>query len=107
MKEMVTLSSRYGIVTPYTSFLVQEPSLVLSQEGRDQLGRGAFRRRRTRHRGRCAGATESLVGGDRSGQTAVAKADAESALAASEQAAAPASLRRPRHCSRSATGPSC
>ena len=39
MKEIVTLSSRYGIVTPYTSFLVQEPSLALSQEGRDQLGR--------------------------------------------------------------------
>jgi Ca-activated chloride channel homolog len=35
VKEIVTLSSRYGIVTPYTSFLVQEPSMALSQEGRD------------------------------------------------------------------------
>ena len=41
VKEIVTLSSRYGIVTPYTSFLVQEPSMALSQEGRDQLGPGA------------------------------------------------------------------
>ena len=40
VKEIVTLSSRYGIVTPYTSFLVQEPNMALSQQGRDQLGRG-------------------------------------------------------------------
>lgn len=31
---IVTLSLRYGIITPYTSFLVEEPTNVLSQEGR-------------------------------------------------------------------------
>ena len=36
--EIVALSSRYGIVTPYTSFLVREPSLALGQEGRVELG---------------------------------------------------------------------
>ena len=41
--------------------------------------------------GAAPAAMEPLVGGDRSGQAAVAKAVAEQALAASEQAAAPAS----------------
>ena len=31
---IVTLSLRYGIITPYTSFLVEEPSSALSTEGR-------------------------------------------------------------------------
>ena len=92
VKEIVKLSSRYGIVTPYTSFLVQEPSLVFSQEGRDQLGRALQAPSAPGIGGGAPAATESLVGGDRSGQTAVAKAVAENALAASEQAAAPASV---------------
>ena len=92
VKEIVTLSSRYGIVTPYTSFLVREPNLVLSQEGRDQLGRTLQAPAAPGVGGGAApAAMESLVGGDRSGQAAVAKAVAEQALAASEQAAAPAS----------------
>lgn len=33
---VVTLSLRYGIITPYTSFLVEEPTNVLSLEGRDR-----------------------------------------------------------------------
>ena len=37
VKEVVDLSTRYGIVTPYTSFLVQEPQLALSSAGRDQI----------------------------------------------------------------------
>ena len=41
VKEIVALSTRYGIVTPYTSFLVQEPQLALTQGGRDQLSRSA------------------------------------------------------------------
>ena len=90
VKEIVTLSSRYGIVTPYTSFLVQEPSMALSQEGRDQLGRGLQGQPMSGIGGGAApAAMEPLVGGDRSGQAAVAKAVAEQALAASEQAAAP------------------
>ncbi len=99
VKEIVTLSSRYGIVTPYTSFLVQEPSLALSQEGRDQLGRALQGQPPTGGRGggsagaptAAPAAMEPLFGGDRSGQAAVAKAVAENALVASEQAAAPAS----------------
>ena len=36
--EIVTLAIRYGIVTPYTSFLIQEDADVLSQEGRTSAG---------------------------------------------------------------------
>ena len=88
VQEIVTLSSRYGIVTPYTSFLVQEPSLALSQEGRDQLGRALQGLPPPGGRGggsagaptAAPAAMEPLVGGDRSGQAAVEKAVAEQAL---------------------------
>ena len=33
---VVTLSLRYGIITPYTSFLVEEPGHTLTSEGRDR-----------------------------------------------------------------------
>ena len=33
---IVTLSLRYGIITPYTSFLIEEPMDTLSSEGRDR-----------------------------------------------------------------------
>jgi Ca-activated chloride channel family protein len=99
VQEIVALSSRYGIVTPYTSFLVQEPSLALSQEGRDLLGRALQGLPPPGGRGggsagaptAAPAAMEPLVGGDRSGQAAVEKAVAEQALQAAEQAAAPAS----------------
>ncbi|MBN2007295.1 MAG: VWA domain-containing protein, partial [Anaerolineae bacterium] len=32
---IVTLSLRYGIITPYTSFLVEEPNEILSSDGRE------------------------------------------------------------------------
>jgi Ca-activated chloride channel family protein len=35
--EIVELSVRYGIITPYTSFLVEEPELALREEGRAQI----------------------------------------------------------------------
>jgi Ca-activated chloride channel family protein len=35
--EVVNLSVRYGIITPYTSFLVEEPEMALSREGRDVI----------------------------------------------------------------------
>jgi Ca-activated chloride channel family protein len=35
--EIVDLSVRYGIITPYTSFLVEEPELALREEGRAQI----------------------------------------------------------------------
>ena len=99
VKEIVALSSQYGIVTPYTSFLVQEPSLALSQEGRDQLGQALQGLPAPGGRGggsagaptAAPAAAEPLYGGNRSGQQAVEKAVAEEALKASEQAAAPAS----------------
>ena len=93
VQEIVTLSSRYGIVTPYTSFLVQEPSMALSQEGRNQLGRAlqATPASGVGGGGAAPAAMAPLVGGDRSGQQAVEKAVAEEALKASDQAAAPAS----------------
>jgi Ca-activated chloride channel family protein len=104
VQEIVALSSRYGIVTPYTSFLVQEPSLALSQEGRDQLGRALQGLAPPGGRGggsagaptAAPAAAEPLVGGDRSGQKAVEKAVAEQALQAAEQAAAPASAEEVR-----------
>ena len=65
----MTLSTRYGIVTPYTSFLVQEPSMVLSQQGRDQLGRGLQGQPMSGIGGGAApAAMEPLVGGDRGAQ---------------------------------------
>jgi Ca-activated chloride channel family protein len=33
---VVTLSTRYGIITPYTSFLIEDPDESLSSEGRDR-----------------------------------------------------------------------
>ena len=35
--EVVDLSIRYGIITPYTSFLVEETEMALSEEGRETL----------------------------------------------------------------------
>ncbi|MGQ9593586.1 MAG: VIT domain-containing protein [Anaerolineae bacterium] len=37
VEEVVDLSVRYGIITPYTSFLVEEPHLVLQPGGREVL----------------------------------------------------------------------
>ncbi|TAH49973.1 MAG: VWA domain-containing protein [Chloroflexota bacterium] len=42
--EIVALAIRYGIVTPYTSFLIQEDADVLSQDGRAQAGSAAATR---------------------------------------------------------------
>lgn len=39
--EIVALSLRYGIITPYTSFLVDETGQVLTREGREEA-KGAF-----------------------------------------------------------------
>jgi Ca-activated chloride channel family protein len=36
--EVVELSVRYGILTPYTSFLVEEPQEALSRAGRESIG---------------------------------------------------------------------
>jgi Ca-activated chloride channel family protein len=92
VKEVVALSTRYGIVTPYTSFLVQEPQLALTQSGRDQLSRGAVAPAPTSRAGGPSAAPApagQLAAGERSGEKAVERAALESQLKVSEQAAAP------------------
>ncbi len=42
--EIVNLSVRYGIVTPYTSFLVKEPEMALSEEGRGRIAQDEYDR---------------------------------------------------------------
>jgi Ca-activated chloride channel family protein len=94
VKEIVALSTRYGIVTPYTSFLVQEPQLALTQGGRDQLSQGAAAPAPTSATGRALepgkAPAAGLVPQVRAGEAAVDRAVVESQLQASEQAAAPA-----------------
>jgi len=81
VKEVVALSTRYGIITPYTSFLVQEPQLALTQSGRDQLGRDALQPP--------AGpmAAPALAAAPRSGEPAVERAVVEQALKDAERPA--------------------
>lgn len=85
VKEVVALSTRFGIVTPYTSFLVEEPRLALSQAGRDQLERTLQATQAVQAPGATGGAAAP-----RSGEAVVEKSVAEQALQAAEQAAAPA-----------------
>lgn len=94
VKEIVALSTRYGIVTPYTSFLVQEPQLALTQGGREELIRKAVQPPAPTVVPRAGGpapapAAPALSGAERSGAAAVERAVAEKDLQASEQAAAP------------------
>jgi Ca-activated chloride channel family protein len=76
--EIVELSIRYGIITPYTSFLVEEPMRALSQEGRDEIANETFEAMAT--------ATPAPV----AGAQAVEKAQAQAELEAAEAPAAPA-----------------
>ena len=39
VNEVVALSIRYGIITPYTSFLVEEPEAALTRYGREEIVR--------------------------------------------------------------------
>ena len=88
--EVVELSVRYGIVTPYTSFLVDETEDALTNDGRRELARKA-----------AAPAAEGkggLGGGDRtatapaaSGAQAVEKSVAQESLRQADVAAAPQS----------------
>lgn len=72
--EIVNLSVRYGIITPYTSFLVEEPELALSQNGRGQIADQAF-------------AAEAAAPAEVSGDAAVSKAVEQNSLAGAAQAA--------------------
>jgi Ca-activated chloride channel family protein len=76
--EIVELSIRYGIITPYTSFLVEEPTRALSREGRDEIADEAYEMMAT--------ATPAPV----AGAQAVEKAQAQAELEAAEAPAAPA-----------------
>lgn len=90
IKEVVALSTRYGIITPYTSFLVEEPQLALSQSGRDQLGHAASSTAAPAGAGDIEPAM--MAPDERSGPRAVQTVVVEGALKSSEQAApAPAS----------------
>ncbi|HNS52488.1 MAG TPA: VIT domain-containing protein [Anaerolineae bacterium] len=73
--EIVELSVRYGIITPYTSFLVEETEEALSAEGRDRIALDV---------------QETAVPAPASGQDAVDRSSAEKALAGAQ--AAPAAL---------------
>lgn len=43
IQQIVNLSIRYGIVTPYTSFLIEEPTRALTEEGRVGVAQDAYR----------------------------------------------------------------
>ena len=73
--EVVNLSIRYGIITPYTSFLVEEPELALRQDGRDAIVQEEF--------AEAAAAPDAAVSGD----AAVRKAVEQNALTNAEMAA--------------------
>jgi Ca-activated chloride channel family protein len=85
VQEVIALSTRYGIVTPYTSFLVQEPTLALTQGGREQLGRTLMTPAPAPSGG--AAAPSVLAPSSRSGAQAVERAAAEKALQDNSQAA--------------------
>ncbi len=73
--EIVNLSVRYGIITPYTSFLVEEPELALRQEGRDMIAQEEFAE------------AEAAPAAEVSGEAAVSKAVEQNAMADAEMAA--------------------
>jgi Ca-activated chloride channel family protein len=75
--EIVELSIRYGIITPYTSFLVEEPERALSEEGRRDISNQAY--------ATAAAATPAPA----SGAPAVEKSQAQGALEAAQAPAAP------------------
>lgn len=73
VNEIVELSVRYGIITPYTSFLVEETEQALSEAGREQIAQSV-----------------QATAAPSSGQGAVDRSSAEKALAGAQ--AAPAAL---------------
>jgi Ca-activated chloride channel family protein len=75
--EIVDLSIRYGIITPYTSFLVEETEMALREEGRWQLAQEVV-----------VEATASPA--PTAGESAVERSVGEKALSEAEAPAAPA-----------------
>jgi Ca-activated chloride channel family protein len=76
INEIVDLSVRYGIITPYTSFLVEETEQALSEAGREQIAQDVH-----------AAATASPAAV--TGKGAVDRSAAEQALAGAPAAPAP------------------
>ncbi len=75
--EVVELSIRYGIVTPYTSYLVQEDADVLTREGRESLAADELQMLQE---------APAAV----SGAGAVEESEAKAAIQSADRAAAPA-----------------
>ncbi|MEW5959160.1 MAG: VIT domain-containing protein, partial [Chloroflexota bacterium] len=73
--QVVNLSVRYGIITPYTSFLVEEPELALSREGRDMIVEEEYAQ------------AQEAPAAEVSGEGAVDKAVEQNALAGANMAA--------------------
>jgi Ca-activated chloride channel family protein len=96
VKEVVALSTRFGIVTPYTSFLVQEPRMALTQGGRDQLSRDLQQAPTPAAAPGMGGAAPAapaapaLAPSERSGEQAVERALEEHKLSGQDYAAGPA-----------------
>jgi len=76
--EVVELSIRYGIITPYTSFLVEEPLRALSREGRRDIAEETYQ------------AMSTATPAPAAGAAAVQKAQDQAQLEAAEAPAAPA-----------------
>ncbi len=72
--QIVNLSVRYGIITPYTSFLVEEPELALRRDGRDIIIEEEL-------------AEAAAAPAEVSGEAAVSKAVEQNALAEADMAA--------------------
>jgi Ca-activated chloride channel family protein len=98
VQEIVALSTRYGIITPYTSFLVEEPSRVLTDAGRQSLSQDLTASANAPSAAPAAGAAHSapaLAGGARSGAQAVERAQVEKQLAGAQAAPAAAATTAP------------
>lgn len=77
VEAIVNLSIRYGIITPYTSFLVQEPDQALRESGRRDIAADAY------------SAMESAPTAPASGAAAVRDSVAQSDLEKAQAPAAP------------------
>ena len=94
IEQIVNLSIRYGIITPYTSFLVQEPNQALSEEGRQGMAEEAYRALET--------ATPAPASGASAVQDSVAQTDWRRPRRRRHRRAS-----MPRRCRRWVIGPSC
>lgn len=78
IESIVNLSIRYGIITPYTSFLVEEPDQALSETGRQGIAEDAYQ------------ALESAPTAPSTGAAAVRDSVAQGDLEKAQAPAAPA-----------------